>query len=102
MRSNAKRRNPRNAAFLLDLFHIAIGVCIVIMAVLCFLNPVEYELLFTLIFLLASILNITSGLNRLRESNRKRTPMLSGILFFAFGILLAMLAVICAICLIGR
>lgn len=97
----AKKRNPRTANFLLDLFHIIIGIGIVVMAVLCFMNPVEYELLFTVIFLLAAVLNITNGISRLKESSHKRTSMVSGILFLLFGVLLALLAVVCAICLIG-
>ncbi len=39
MAGQEKKRNPRNAALILDLLHIVIGIFVVICAILAFLDP---------------------------------------------------------------
>lgn len=102
MYANTRKRNPRASVFIFDIFHIIAGLLIVGMAVLCFLNPVEYEFLFTLIFLLAAVLNIVSSIVKLKENQRKKKQKISGVLLFVFGILLLVLSIISFICLFGR
>lgn len=102
MYTNTRKRNPRTSAFIFDIFHIMIGILIVGMAILCFLNPIEYEFLFVLIFLLAAILNIANSIVRLKENQRKKKQKISGVLLFIFGILLLVLSFISFICLFGR
>ena len=52
-RINAAGRQPSRT---LDMVHIIIGIVIVVMAVMAFINPTENMVLFPLIFFAAAIL----------------------------------------------
>ena len=67
-----KKRNPRNAALILDCLHIVIGILVVICAVLAFLDPDSNQFLFPLIFWMAALLNGVNGWYRLRESGHDK------------------------------
>ena len=54
-------RSSRSMDFFLDFLHIAVGILIVILAVLSFLNPDNNLVLFPVIFMLAAILNLVNG-----------------------------------------
>jgi len=99
MFANTRKKNPKTAAFIFDMFHIIVGILIIGMAVLCFLNPIEYEFLFCLIFLLAAVLNIANSIVKFKENKRMRKQRLSGAVLFIFGILLFVLSFISFICL---
>ncbi|MBQ2425240.1 MAG: hypothetical protein II263_01905, partial [Lachnospiraceae bacterium] len=70
MAGNEKRRKVRGTTVALDTMHIVIGIAIVLMVVVSFLNPEEYMILFPIIFLLAAILNLVTGNHKLRRSKR--------------------------------
>ena len=91
------RKSQRAAEFVLNITHIVIGVIIVILAVLAFLNPAENMLLFPVIFLLAAVLNLINGVSRIRRSNREKKKKLSGALLILFGCGLLGLSIISAL-----
>lgn len=90
-------RNPRNLAMMLDAAHIVIGILIVVLAIISFLNPEDHMLLFPVIFLLAVSLNLMNGIYKIRMSGREKKKKASGILVLLFGILLLALTVISAV-----
>ena len=55
-------RGERQAGILLDLTHLILGIAIVVLAVLSFINPEGNHMLFPLVFLLAALLNAVSSL----------------------------------------
>lgn len=79
MYMHEKRKNPRNTELLLDLLHIVIGILVVILAVLTFLNPDANRFLFPFVFFLAAFLNGINGWFRLKESGRDRRKKLGSI-----------------------
>ena len=91
-----RSRNPRNLSMMLDAAHIIIGILIVALAVISFLNP-EDHMLFPVIFLLAASLNIMNAVFKIRMSGREKKKKASGILVLLFGIVLLALAVISAV-----
>ena len=54
-----KKRGPKNGAMVLDVLHVALGLMIVILGVLTFLNPENHMLFFPVIFFLGGVLNLT-------------------------------------------
>jgi len=91
-----KRKNPRNTELLLDLLHIVIGILVVVLAVLAFLNPDANQFLFPFIFFLAALLNGVNGWFKLIDSGRNKRKKISSILLctiagglFLLGILSA-------------
>lgn len=74
-----KKRNPRNAALMLDILHIAVGILVVICAVLAFLDPDNNQFLFPVIFWLAALLNGVNGWNRLAEGGHDKKKKSVGI-----------------------
>ena len=72
-----KKKSGRNLYFALDMLHIVVGILIVILAVLAFLNPEENRILFPVIFLLAAVLNFANGydkFHRNRGRSKQRAP----------------------------
>lgn len=82
---------------MLDAAHIVIGIVIVVLAVISFLNPEDHMLLFPVIFLLAAVLNIVNGVYKIRMGGREKKRKASGILVLLFGLLLLALAVVSAV-----
>lgn len=86
-----KRKSPRNTALYLDLLHIAVGILVVICAVLAFLNPEKHQVLFPVIFLLAALLNGVNGWFKWKAEGRGKRPktslaaswMIAALLFLA-------------------
>lgn len=72
MYGQEKRKSPRNMTLLIDWLHIIVGVLIVVMAVIVFLNPEGHMMLFPLIFLLAVVLNVVNGIYRYHQSGRDK------------------------------
>ena len=50
-------RSERHSGVFLDMVHLILGIAIVILAVLSFINPEGNHMLFPLVFLLAALLN---------------------------------------------
>jgi hypothetical protein len=97
-----KKYNSVRSNVIIDGLYLILGISIVIMSVVCFMDPEEYELLFTIIFLLASVLNIGNGVCKIKNDDNKRTVKLSGALEFIFGIVLFILAIISVVYFLGR
>ncbi len=90
-------RSSRNLGFFLDLLHIVIGVMIVTLAVLSFLNPDNNLALFPVIFMLAAVLNLVNGWVKIRQSGRNRKKQAAGIGVLLFGIVLVTLSAVSAL-----
>lgn len=91
------KRTSRNTGFVLDLIHIAIGLVIVVMAVISFLNPDNHLVLFPVIFFLACVLNGIDGYMKLARAGRDKKKKAGGAVLLLFALALAALAVISAI-----
>ena len=81
MAGQEKKRNPRNAALILDLLHIVIGILVVICAILAFLDPEGNSILFPVIFWLAAVLNgVMGGHDRKKQAGGAAQCLLAVIL----------------------
>lgn len=90
-------KQMKNSSVMFDVFHMIIGVLIVILTVLAFLNPETNRILFPVIFFLASVLLFANGYDKLRRAHvrsRKRTAgavlMMAGAGFFFLCVLSAL------------
>lgn len=97
MHSQSGKKLSRNSSFILDLIHIVIGLAVVVLAVISFLNPNGHLTLFPIIFVLAAILNYVNGYFRISQSGRNKKKKVSGILLLLLGTALTLLAVISAV-----
>jgi len=102
MAINERRRKVRGESVALDIMHIAIGIAVVIMAVISFVNPNDYRFLFPIIFFLAAILNLATGKYRMLRSKRDQKKKIAAFLQMVFGGTLVVLAVISAVSLWWR
>lgn len=96
MYGTEKHRGTRSTIWL-DVIHIVIGVLIVVLAVLAFLNPKDNMLLFPLIFLLAAFLNLVNGIHQVKESGRDKKKKALGIWQLFLAIFLTAMAVVGAV-----
>lgn len=92
-----KKRNARNAALVLDLMHIIIGILVVICAALAFLNPEKNQILFPVIFCLAALLNGLNGRYRLLSGTRNKKAIAAGIGQCIAAVILLAVGIISAI-----
>lgn len=92
-----KGHNPRSAMFAMDVLHIIIGLLIVVLAVITFLNAEDNIVLFPVIFFLAAFLNIASGIVKMKTAWKRRKSLMPGIMFTLFGVVLFALCVISAV-----
>lgn len=97
MAGNERRRKVRGESVILDVIHIVIGIAIVIMASISFVNPEEYRFFFPVIFFLAAVLNLASGKYRISHSKRNQQKKISAVLQIGFGCILVALAAISAV-----
>ena len=97
MSGSERRRRLRGESVALDTLHIIIGIAVVVMAVISFINPEEYMFFFPVIFLLAAILNLVTGKYRYKRSGRSHRQKASAVLQMVFGGCLVILAVISAV-----
>jgi len=102
MAINERRRKVRGESVALDIMHIVIGIAVVIMAVISFVNPNDYRFLFPIIFFLAAILNLATGKYRMLRSKRDQKKKIAAFLQMVFGGALVVLAVISAVSLWWR
>ena len=82
-------RGERQAGILLDLTHLILGIAIVVLAVLSFINPQGNHMLFPLVFLLAALLNAVSSLFLIKTRGRDKGKLRGGIFqaLLALGLL---------------
>lgn len=97
MSVNERRRKVRGESMALDTLHIIIGIAVVVMAAISFINPEEYMFLFPVIFLMAAVLNLVTGRYRYRRSHRDRKKKAAAVVQMLFGMALAVLAVVSAV-----
>ncbi|HBE84448.1 MAG TPA: hypothetical protein DDW53_01585 [Lachnoclostridium sp.] len=90
-------RSLRNASMIVDVLHIVVGILIVTLAVISFLNPEDHMFLFPAIFFLAGMLNLVNGIYKIRLSGREKKKKAAGIAVLMFGFLLIALTVISAV-----
>lgn len=90
-------RNLRNASMIVDLIHVAVGVLVVVLAVVSFLNPEDHLLMFPAIFFLAGVLNFINGIYKIRLNKRKKNKKAAGVINLFLGGLLFALTVISAV-----
>lgn len=101
MYGQEKRKSPRNMTLMIDWLHIIIGALIVVMAVVVFLNPEGYMMLFPLIFLLAAVLDLVNGVYRYRQSGRDRRKKAAAIGQMVIAAVLTVIAVVSAVSIWG-
>lgn len=97
MAGKDKSRKVRSESMALDTMHIVIGIAVVVLAVISFINPDDHMILFPVIFLLAAVLNLVTGNFHLGRSKRDNRKKMSAALQMVFGILLLVLAAVSAI-----
>ncbi len=83
-----KKRNPRNGAMILNVVHVALGLLIVILGILTFLDPENHMFFFPVIFFLGGLLNLTDGICISRRSAREKKSRRAGWLLTAVGVFL--------------
>ena len=90
MYGQGRRKSPRNATLLLDWLHIVVGVLVVVMAVIAFINPENNMVLFPVIFFLAAMLNMVNGIYRYRQSgrNKRKKALALGLMVIAAFLLI--------------
>ena len=94
MYGQGKKKNPRSATLLMGWVHICIGLLIVILAVIAFLNPEDNRVLLPVIFLLAVILNVFTGVHKYRQSGMDRKKKAAALVQFVLAaVLFAIMAV---------
>lgn len=89
-----KRRNRRNSSVMIDWMHILIGIAVVVLAVIVFINPDRNQILLPLVFLLACILNAVTGIYRYRKSGRDKKRKTAAIGQLIFAVILLLITVI--------
>ena len=92
-----KKKGRRASSFALDILHVAVGILIVIFAVLAFLNPDETRILFPAIFLLAAILNFANGYDKFSKNRGRKKKRAAGAALMAVGVALFLLCVLSAL-----
>ncbi len=92
-----RKRGSRNTALMMDVVHIVIGVLVVILAVITFLNPEGNQILLPAIFVLAAILNVCNGVYKYKLSGRDRVRKAAAIGQMVLAALLILIAVISGI-----
>ena len=80
-----KKKSGRNLYFALDMLHIVVGILIVILAVLAFLNPEENRILFPVIFLLAAVLNFANGYDKFHRNRGRSKQRAAGTALMIVG-----------------
>lgn len=91
---NRKNKNPRRFPIFVDIFHIIICIAIVILTVFLFLNPEKNQLLFPVVFFLATLLNAVNAVVKWKMENARGSHMVSAVFFGIVAVLLFILTII--------
>lgn len=97
MLGQEKKRSVRNTSLILDIVHIVVGIIIAVFAIVAFLNPEAHMILFSVIFLLAGILNLLNGVEKIKTGRGQKKQKISGGLLLVIGAALLLLCLISAI-----
>ena len=92
----ARRNSPRNTSLILDWVHIITGALVVIMAVAAFVDPEDNMILFSVIFFLASALNMVNGVYRYQQSGRDKRKKASAMGLIVIAVFLLVVMVVSA------
>lgn len=95
--NNQRGRGERHSGIFLDGAHLILGIAIVILAVLSFINPEGNLMLFPLVFLLAALLNIISSVFEFKTWGRNKKKLREGILQILLAVGLGALGILSAI-----
>ena len=90
-------RSGRRGGVLLDMVHLAVGIGIVILAVLSFMDPEGNQVLFPLVFLLAALLNAVNGTFEFKVRGRSKKKLGAAIWQLGLAAVLAVLAILGAL-----
>lgn len=90
-------RGEHHSGVFLDMVHLILGIAIVILAVLSFMNPEGNHMLFPLVFLLAALLNAVSGVFECKTWGRDKKKFRLGIFRIALAVCLALLGCLSAV-----
>lgn len=90
-------RGERHAGVFLDMAHLVLGIAIVVLAVLSFINPEGNHMLFPLVFFMAAILNVVSGIFECKTWGRNKKKLRLGTMHLALAAGLFALGVLSAI-----
>ena len=107
MRNNTrkKRRNPHMTAVAMDAAHVILCIGIVVLAVIIFLNPEQFQYLFPVVFALAAAMQFLHGVPKIlayRQSHGAETGRLvAGILLCILGITLIGVAAVSGVTIWG-
>lgn len=98
---NRTKKNPHTRQTVFDVLSVVVGLAVIAVGIISFINPEENAWLFPVVFLLAAVFQCLLGIPRMaggngRKSGRKKALGVS--LLFVAGILL-MLFVAGAFCL---
>ena len=85
----------------LDVLHLAAGILIVVMGLLAFINPQENSGLFPLVFFLAAVLSLVSGIFGLKVDTRTNKKKAIGMFHLGLGACLAAVGVLSAVSIWG-
>lgn len=96
MHTNRKSKNPRTYQMMVDVLHVLICICIVVLAVLAFLNPAEYQVVYPIIFFLAAVLNAIEASSKLRRDNKGKNHKAASFGFGLVALVLLILTVVSA------
>ena len=103
MRNNTKRkrRNPHMATMMMDAAHVILCIGIVAFAVIIFLNPVQFQHFFPVVFGLAALMQFLHGVPKIlayrRSHGEEKGRLIAGILLCVLGLLLGVVAVVSAV-----
>ncbi len=91
------RHSPRKLGTILDVTHIMIGICVVLMAIFAFFDPERYMFLFPIIFFLAALLNFLTGWFYIRMFPRIRKKKAAGVMYIVISVVIAVLCILSAV-----
>lgn len=97
MYGQEKKRSASSMAQILDLIHIAVGIIIVICAVMAFVNPEKNQFLFPLIFWLAATLYGVNGWVKLQAGKREKKKRIGGIVLCMVAAVLIVVGILSAV-----
>ena len=95
MAENNKRRRVRSESMALDAMHIIIGIAVVVMSVISFLDTERYMFLFPVI--LAAVLNLATGKYWLSRTKRERRRRTAAVFQMGFGTVLLIFTILSAV-----
>lgn len=88
MYKQESRKSMRKTALTMDVVNIIIGLVIVALAVVSFLNPKNHMFLLPVIFFLGAALNVMNGIHGFHRSGREMKKKASAVAQCAGGLVL--------------